>query len=101
MAAKSGRQGKNEILCIVTYLLLWLTGILVYITEGQRSKRMKFHALQAIFLGIVVFVISFIPIIRILGLLLWLYGLYVGVMGYNNKDIEMPLIGKYARQYSK
>lgn len=90
------------ILFIFSYLLTWLSGIIVYITEGQKDKRQKFHALQAIMLGIILTILSFIPFIGWIILLFgWLYGLYVGWKAYNGTDLEMPLIGKYAKDYSK
>ena len=98
-----------EILYLLTYLLTWLTGIIVYITEGQKNKRLKFHAIQAIFLGIAAFVVSFILeftfifsyIGTIISILAWVYGMYIGYMGSKGKDIEIPVIGEYARKYSK
>ena len=96
-----GKKGDEGVFCIFAYVLIWLSGIIVYVTEGQRSKIMKFHALQAIFLGVIIFILSFFPIIRIIGALLWLYGLYIGIKGYFNEDVEIPLLGEWARGYSK
>lgn len=105
MADKSANTAKGSdesILYLVTYLLTWLTGILIYITAGQKNKRLKFHAVQAILVGIVIFVLGWIPIIGwIIAILLWLYGMYVGYEGgYQGKDIEVPVIGPFARKYS-
>jgi uncharacterized membrane protein len=102
MAKQAKAQGNNAILYIFAYLLTWLSGILMYITVGQTDKRMKFHALQAILLGVVLFIIGWIPILGwIIELLGWLYGLYIGYMAYTGTDIEMPVIGDFAKQYSK
>ncbi len=99
--AKQNKKG-NGLVYIFTYLLTWLSGIIVFITVGQNDGRAKFHALQAIFLGVVLFVIGWIPIIGwAIGILGWLYGLYIGFMAYQGDDCEIPVIGAYARQYSK
>lgn len=93
-------QDDTNLVYLLTYILLWITGILVYITEGQRNKRAKFHALQAIFLGIVVTVIGYVPIIRILALVLWIYGIYIGIRAYQGADISIPVLGDFAKKYS-
>jgi uncharacterized membrane protein len=101
METKQNRRG-NGLAYIFAYLLTWLSGLIVFITVGQNDKRAKFHALQAIFLGVVLFIIGWIPIVGwIIELLGWLYGLYIGYQAYEGKDVEMPVIGTYARQYSK
>ena len=48
----------GNLMFIFTYILGWISGILVYITEGQRNGRMKFHSLQAIFLGLIATVVD-------------------------------------------
>ena len=93
----------DRVLYIFTYLLTWISGLMVFITVGQSNKRMKFHAIQAVLLGIVTFIIAWIPFpfLYLVGFLLWLYGIYVGVVAYNGRDISMPVIGDYAKRYSK
>ncbi len=91
---------------LFAYLLGWISGIIVYVTEGQRSERVKFHALQAIFLGFAAMIIGIIfsPIFHlgfVLAFLLWLYGMYVGYRAYRGADVEIPIIGEYARKYSR
>ncbi len=100
MAKQTTNKG-NDILFIFAYLIPILTGLLMYITVGQTNKRMKFHSLQAIMLGIVLIVLGWIPIIGLIGLLVWLYGLYVGWRAYEGEDLDIPVIGDFAHQYSK
>lgn len=96
---------KGNIMYIFTYILSWITGIIVYITEGQKSARLKFHSLQAIFLGITAIVIDlilfFIPFLGpFLAFLIWVYGIYIAVKAYNGEDIKAPVIGDYAAKYA-
>ena len=96
---------KGDIMYIFTYLLSWLSGIIVFVTKGQSDKRMKFHSLQAIFLGIIAVVIDlilfFIPFLGpILAFLIWLYGMYIAVKAYEGEDIKVPVIADYAAKYS-
>ncbi len=94
------KQGKN-LLYVVAYLLTWLTGLIVYLTSKKGDTRTRFHALQAIFLGIIILILAFIPLINILGVVLWIIGIIVGVIAYNGRDISLPIIGDWARKYSK
>ncbi|MDE1866044.1 MAG: hypothetical protein KGH94_05415 [Candidatus Micrarchaeota archaeon] len=99
-AAKTASGG--QLIYLITYLLTWLTGIIVFVTEGQKNKRAKFHAIQAILLGVVIFILAWIPFVGwLIGVLLWLYGLYIGYQaGYQGKDIEFPVIGGFAKSSS-
>ncbi len=102
MASKKQNTGKSDkrVFYLFAYVLAFLSGIAVYVTEGQRNSRAKFHALQAILLGIVIFILAYIPYINILALILWLYGLYIGLRAYEGTDVEIPGLGEYARKYS-
>ena len=96
---------KGNIMYIFTYILSLITGIIVYITEGQKSPRLKFHSIQAIFLGITAIIIDlilfFIPFLGpFLAFLIWVYGMYIAVKAYNGEDIKAPVIGDYATKYA-
>ena len=100
MAKKGAR--KNGIAYIFSYLLTWLSGLIVYFTLGQKDRAIKFHAAQAIILGAATFVLSFVPVVGwVISAVLWLYGLYVGWKGSQGHDMEMPVIGEYAGRLSK
>ena len=100
--AKTTKANESgNILFIFTYFLGWLSGIIIYITEGNNSKRFKFHALQAIFLSVVATILYFLPIVGwLITALLWVYGLYIGLVAYGGKDLEVPVLGEWARKYS-
>ncbi len=100
------QKEKGRIVYILTYLLTWITGIIVFVTEGQKDKRVKFHALQAIFLGVIAIILNavlfFIPFVGpLLGFLIWVYGMYIGYKAYNGEDIKAPVLGDYAAKYSE
>jgi uncharacterized membrane protein len=93
---------------ILAYILTLVTGIAVLILGGESDWRLKLHAFQAIFLGIVMVVVGIvfglIPFFGGIGIvinvLIWLFGIYVGLHAYKGNDIEIPLITYYARQYA-
>lgn len=97
---ENGKEN-SSIIYIFTYLITWLSGIIVFVTEGQTNKRMKFHSLQAIFLGIIAIILFFIPFVGlIISAIIWIYGMYIAVEAYEGKDIKVPVIADYASKYS-
>ncbi len=98
--ADSNRKDEN-FLYIVAYVLEWLSGIVVFAVAKQSEKRLRFHALQAVFLGILATVLSFIPVIGwFLGVLLWLAGIVIGIKAYQGEDINLPILGEYAKKHA-
>jgi uncharacterized membrane protein len=105
MAGVNMDSNERRLLLVFAYLLTWLSGVIVLFINDGRDQNLKFHSLQAIFLGILITVIwmgSFllIPPVRIIDylmdFLLYLYGLYVGIQAYSGRSISMPVIGTLA-----
>ncbi|MCL4328414.1 MAG: hypothetical protein M1151_06700 [Candidatus Thermoplasmatota archaeon] len=106
----------DKILYIFAYLLTWLSGIIVYVLYGSKNENLRFHSIQAILLGIVITAVWILGqiltfafvyfywiywifwLVQVLG---WIYGLYVGFEAYNGRNIEMPVIGQFAKQQTK
>ncbi len=91
----------------LAYLLLWITGVIVYFTKGRDDPRTKFHSIQAILLGLVSAIISIISgligllaITWVINFLIWLYGLYIGFKAYNGADVAIPFISEYSQVHS-
>lgn len=94
-----GRQseGRNGIYILI-YFFEWISGVIAYFTAGKNDKRIKIHSLQAILLGVIAIILSFIPIIgAVIAFIIWLYGLYVGYKAYTGIDIVIPGITGYVR----
>ena len=91
----------------LSYFLLSITGIIVYYYE-KKNQFIRFHAMQAILLGIAVFIgiqISVIttpiligvilgPIVSLSSFVLWIMAM---IKAYNNEEWEIPYIGKIAK----
>jgi len=65
--AKSSTGMEPKIACLLAYLFSWLGGLIIFLIEKE-NKFVKFHALQALILGIVE-IICFIVISVILGMI--------------------------------
>ena len=85
-------------LYVLIYFFTWLTGIIFYIIEKD-DKKVRFHALQAIFLGIIMMVLSFTIILSILSLVLWIYGLYIGYKESQGETVRVPYLADFADKY--
>ena len=48
----------DKIMYIFSYLLTWLSGIIVYMLYSEKDKNLRFHAVQSILLGILITVIG-------------------------------------------
>ncbi len=99
----AGRQNIKSAIFIFAYLFEWLSGIIVYVL-AEGNKREKLHAMQAIVLGVCAIAVSIIfgftvPVLgALLGLLIWVYGLYVGFKAYNGVDVEIPIITDFVKK---
>jgi len=105
--AKETTKPENRVYFIIAYVLSIITGIFVLLVKGNEDKRLQMHAFQAVFLGIIMIVVAvffgvfFIGFIGgLLNLLIWLYGMYVGIEGYIGRDVVIPGITEYAKRYS-
>lgn len=74
----------------LAYAFTWLGGLVLYfISKGD--KEADWHAFHAIVLGVACTVLS-IATFGILGVLFWLYMVYVGWMAANGTKIEVPML---------
>lgn len=102
----------------LAYLFSWITGIIVYLAKPE-DKYARFHAMQSILLGVVLFVLIilfgvFAGIISVLTLgfgvvligilllpvqlgllLLWLFLMW---KAYSGEKYKLPVIGDYAEK---
>jgi len=85
-------------LYVLIYFFTWLTGIIFYLIEKD-NKKVRFHALQAIFLGVIMMVLGFTLILSILDIFLWLYGLYIGYKESQGETVRIPYLADFADKY--
>lgn len=94
---------------IFAYLIPIFTGIAVYLMFGEKDRNLRFHAIQAIIYGLVIVIIFNLPgflfsnfylsFVKLgIGILAWVYGLYVGYQGYIGNVIYIPVIGEMAKK---
>lgn len=98
------------------YVLTFITGILFLVLEPYNKNRtIRFHAFQAIFLGVGIIIFDFAMSIVISMLHMWFLGLLFPLIGlgcfilwiymiysaYQGKMVVLPIIGGLAQQQVK
>ena len=103
-------SGNDTSKAAIAYVLTWLTGLIIFLITPKEDKFTRFHAMQAIFLGIAMTVIYIVLSVALLPLfffggffimpLLWLLGIAViiimAVNAYKGNKTKIPLIGNLA-----
>ncbi len=87
------------------YALAWVTGIAFLLIE-KKDKFIRFHAMQSVVTFGILTIASFIPLIgwvlspfiTIIGFVLWLV---LMIKAYQGEELELPVVGKLARQWLK
>lgn len=87
------------------YLLLWVSGLIFFLAEKKDSE-IRFNALQSIIFFGGLTIIGMIPILgqllapflSLAGLVAWIFLL---VKTYQGEQVVLPVIGEYAKKYSK
>ncbi len=88
---------KGDFSYILIYLLEWLTGLIFFMISGNDSRK-KLHSIQAIMIGVIAFVLTFL--LPILGLLIWLFAMYVGYKASVGVDVVIPFVTDFAKKYA-
>ncbi len=98
--AKTESKENDNIMAALAYLLGFVSGIIIYLIEKDKpdkSRYVMFHAVQAIILGAVWFIIAFVPVIgQLVVFITWVIMLY---KAYTGEEYHLPVIGDYAEKY--
>ncbi len=99
MPEKDTKQADDKgLVYVLIYFFTWLTGIIFFVIEKD-NKKVRFHALQSIFLGVIMMLLSMTLILSIVSVLLWIYGLYIGFKQSQGETVRIPYLAEYADKY--
>ena len=104
MADKSATGLKKETAGALSYVLGPVTGVIMLLLE--KDPFVRFHAMQSIVvfgalvilqwvLGFTIVLAILIPLVALLGFVLWLVLIYKAIQG---EKWEVPVLGKYVNQ---
>ncbi|MEM3227389.1 MAG: hypothetical protein QXR58_02270 [Candidatus Micrarchaeaceae archaeon] len=97
------QKTKTEILYLAIYSLGFFTGITIFVLsdeiKNENASRIRFHCIQASAIGVIAVALAFVPYIRAISLIAYLYGIYIGYRAGKGNDIEVPYISEIAKIY--
>lgn len=116
-SAPATKSNENA-LAAVAYILTWITGLIVLLTAKKEEKFKRWHAVQAIALGVVYVVVAIIVnvlsmavftasgfamwglIVTLVWLLLIVLIIVMAVTAYQGKKVRLPVLAGFADKYA-
>ncbi|MEA1985690.1 MAG: hypothetical protein U9N13_08595 [Euryarchaeota archaeon] len=107
MTYKTSIKLNENIVAVLCYVGMWMTGILFMLIEPD-NKFVRFHALQSILvflpLSIIVFMLGWIPYVGWLladlaGFFSMFLLLVLVIMAWRGAKFKLPIVGKKAYEY--
>ncbi len=84
----------DKLWALLSMVFAPLVGIIALLIEDKKSRPfIKYYAVQSIGLGVLSILLSGICI----GVLVWVYGIYVGVKAYGGEMVQIPVITDFCR----
>jgi uncharacterized membrane protein len=96
VAAEAGEITQDDKLwSLLSYIFAPLIGIIMLLIEDKKNRPfIKYNAWVSIWLGILIIVLSTVCI----GVLVWIYAIYLGIKSYQGEWVEVPVISDFVRK---
>lgn len=91
---------------LLCYLATFVSGFAVYLTLAQRDRKLRFHAVQSMLIGFIILALwvlahaSFLSLLNLIAIVLWLAGIYVGWEAAHGRNVDVPFVEEYAKRYA-
>lgn len=80
----------DKLWALLAYVIPVIVSILILIMQDKKDRPfLKAHNVQALILGIIIYVLVGACGI---GFLIWIYAIYLGIQAYQGKTVEIPVI---------
>jgi uncharacterized membrane protein len=102
----------ENIVSLLCYLVVWVTGIIFYLVEKD-NKMVKFHALQSVLtflpLNILYWILGYIfwwsgigyIVTLILGIIMFILWIVLMIKAYQGEKYKLPIVGDIADNATK
>lgn len=98
----AGAKNNENIMGAVAYLLFFVTGIILLLTE-KKSKFVRFHAMQSTIWFGAIFILTLIPVIG------WIFALFMPLVvfiswlflmwkAFSGEMYKLPVVGDFAEK---
>lgn len=85
----------DKLWALLSYIFSPIIGIVVLLMEDKKNRPfLKHHAVVSIAVGVVTILLSWACI----GLIAYIYGIYVGIKAYQGETVEVPVISNFVRK---
>ena len=85
---------EDKLWSLLSYIFCPLVGIIVLLIEDKKSRPfIKYNAVVSIVLGVLGVLLSWACI----GILIWIYAIYMGVKSYQGEWVEVPMVSDFVR----
>lgn len=84
----------DKLWACLSYIFTPLIPIIVLLMEDKKNRPfLRYHAFNALVMGIITFILSFIFI----GCLVYIYNIYLAVKAYQGEKVEIPVVTNFIR----
>jgi len=84
----------DRLWALLSYIFAPVVGIIMLLIEDKKDRPfIKYNAWVSIVLGVIAIVLSFLCV----GVLVWFYGIYVGIKAYQGEVVEVPWVSGFVR----
>lgn len=84
----------DKLWSLLSYIFCPLIGIIVLLIEDKKNRPfIKYNAVVSIILGILGVLLSWACI----GILVWVYAIYLGIKSYQGELVQVPVISDFVR----
>ena len=84
----------DKLWSLLSYVFSPLVGVIVLLIEDKKNRPfIKYNAVVSIVLGIVGVLLSWLCI----GILVWIYAIYLGIKSYQGEWVEVPFVSDFVR----
>lgn len=84
----------DKLWSLLSFIFPLLGLILLFLDDKKARPFIKYNAVLAVMLGVVSAVLSVICI----GVLLWIYGIYLGVKAYGGEWVTIPVLTDFGKK---
>lgn len=84
----------DKLWSLLSYIFCPLIGIIMLLIEDKKNRPfIKYNAWVSIWLGIIVVITSGFCV----GVIAWIYAIYLGIKSYQGEKVEVPVISDFVR----
>ena len=84
----------DKLWALLSYIFAPLIGIIMLLIEDKKNRPfIKYNAVVSIILGAITIILSGVCI----GVLVWIYQIYLGIKSYRGETVEVPVISDFVR----